>query len=90
MAKEKIVVLKNEGLSKIVFKGDSYMPGDDIEVTESELSLPSIESLIMRGKLSVKNDSEKTESIAAEAKSKRKKDPSEGKSRAELEDGGEF
>lgn len=93
MAKEKNVekmILVNDGVCTIFFKGDRYMPGDEIEVEAHELENKGIESLIHRGDLIIKDNSAATAEIKDRVESKRKKDPKEGKSRKELEDGGEF
>ena len=90
MAKEKTITLINEGVCTVFFKGDRYMPGDEIEVSENDLQNKGIESLIYRGDLVIKDDSKATKEVKERVEKSRKKDPSEGKSRKELEDGGEF
>lgn len=90
MAKEKSVVLVNAGVCSIYFKGERFMPGDEMTVTTSDLENKGIESLVYRGDLIVKDDAAATAEIKDRVDSKRRKDPKEGKSRKELEDGGEF
>lgn len=90
MAKEKIVILSNVGVCAIYFKGNRYLPGDEIEIAENDLTNQGIEMLIHRGDLVIKNDVDATDEVIKRAEGKRKKDPNEGKSRKELEDGGEF
>lgn len=90
MAKEKNVILVNVGVCTIYFKGDRHLPGDEFEVATADLENKGIESLIHRGDLIVKDNSAATAEIKDRVESKRKKDPKEGKSRKELEDGGEF
>lgn len=90
MAKEKNVTLVNSGVCSIFIKGDRYVPGDEIEVLESDLETSGIEMLIARGDLKVKNDEEKTEAVKARVSKRKKASPTEGKTKSELEDGGEF
>lgn len=90
MAKEKSVVLVVSGICSIFFKGDRFMPGDSFEVAESDLEIKSIESLIVRGDLTIKDNSSANEEIKERAAKNRRKDPRADKSRAELEDGGEY
>lgn len=93
MAKEKNVenvVLVNTGVCTIHFKGDRHLPGEEFEIKATDLQNKGIESLIYRGNLIVKDNSTATAEIKDRVESKRKKDPKEGKSRKELEDGGEF
>lgn len=90
MAKEKTVILSNAGVCAIHFKGDRYLPGDEMEISEKDIANKGIESLIHRGDLVIKDDSTATNEIKDRVEKQRKKDPKEGKSRKELEDGGEF
>ena len=90
MAKAKTVIMVNDGVCTIWFKGDRYLPGAEIELTEAELENKGIESLVFRGDLVVKDDSSATREIKERIKARAKKDPDEGKSRKKLEDGGEF
>ncbi|QPD96193.1 hypothetical protein [Enterobacter phage N5822] len=46
--------------------------------------------LIARGDLKVKNDDEKTEAVRERVSKRKKASPTEGKTKSELEDGGEF
>lgn len=90
MAKEKNVTLVNSGVCTIFIKGDRYVPGDEIEVMESDLETSGIEMLIARGDLKVKNDDEKTEAVRERVSKRKKPSATDGKSKKELEDGGEF
>lgn len=90
MAKKKKVTLVNSGLCSIYFKGDRHLPGDEFEIAESELENKGVEHLISRGDLIIKDDSDATNAVIERAKKGEKKDPRAGKSRKELEDGGEF
>lgn len=90
MAKEKTVTLVNSGVCSIFIKGDRYVPGDEIEVLESDLETSGIEMLIARGDLKVKNDDEKTEAVKERVSKSKKPSAADGKSKKELEDGGEF
>ncbi|HAK2374315.1 TPA: hypothetical protein H1940_004746 [Salmonella enterica] len=90
MAKEKEFTLKNTGVALIIVDRVDVMPGEEITVAESVLERQGIKSLIAQGKLVVRGDSELTGKITRAFKEKRKPDPTEGKSRAQLEDGGEY
>lgn len=87
MAKKDTVTLINTAVCVIFIDEEMLKPGDQIVVDRS--SLDRFESLIARGELTIDNFKENQE-VVKRASAKRKKDPSEGKSRAELEDGGEF
>ena len=87
MAKKDTVTLINTAVCVIFIDEEMLKPGDQIVVDRS--SLERFESLIARGELTIDNFKENQE-VVKRASAKRKKDPSEGKSRAELEDGGEF
>lgn len=87
MAKKDTVTLINTAVCVIFIDEEMLKPGDQIVVDRS--SLERFESLIARGELTIDNFKENQE-VVKRANAKRKKDPTEGKSRAELEDGGEF
>ena len=59
------------------------------EITVDDDQLERFETLIARGELTI-DSFKKNQEVVKKAAAKRKKDPEEGKSRAELEDGGEF
>lgn len=88
-AKNEIVVV-NTGLSAIYINRELVMPDDEFEIPSDYLELPAFESLFAVGSLTVKDDSAATKEVVERARAKAKKDPFEGKSRKELEDGGEF
>lgn len=87
MAKKDTVTLINTAVCVIFIDEEMLKPGDQIVVEQS--SIDRFESLIARGELTIDNFKENQE-VVKRAIAKRKKDPSDGKSRAELEDGGEF
>ena len=86
----KKIILVNTGLCVLLFKGQRLMPEKEIEVKEKDLELPGVESAIMRGELTVKDDSELNAEVKERASKKKKKDPDEGKTKDQLEDGGEY
>lgn len=88
MTKEKTVTLKVSGVCLIIVEGAYRHPGDEFNVEESKLKDSAFEYLIAKGDLVVKDNSELNEEVKISAKSKRKKDPRDGKSKAELENGG--
>lgn len=90
MAAAKKIIIKNTGLCMMFFNGVKMMPGDEQEITEKDLKLPGIESAIARGELKVKNDEDLNEAVVARAAKKKKKDPDDGKTAKELEDGGVY
>lgn len=87
MAKKDTVTLINTAVCVIFVDDKMLKPGDQIVVDQS--SIERFESLIARGELTIDNFKENQE-VVKRVSAKRKKDPTEGKSRAELEDGGEF
>lgn len=89
MAAKKIILV-NTGLCVMFFNGQKLMPEQEIEVKEKDLLLPGIESAVMRGELAVKDDSELNAEVKERAAKKKKKDPDEGKTKDQLEDGGEY
>lgn len=86
----KTLKLKVTGVCMIIMDGKRYHPGDEIEIESDRINDSAIEYLIARGDVEVKDNSEINEQIKAKAEKKRKKDHTEGKSRKELEDGGEY
>lgn len=90
MAAAKKIIIKNTGLCVMFFNGVKMMPGDEQEITEKDLKLPGIESAIARGELKVKNDEDLNEAVVERAAKKKKKDPDDGKTIKELEDGGVY
>ncbi|QVW27733.1 hypothetical protein [Hafnia phage Pocis76] len=90
MAKAKEITIVNTGLCAIYIGADRILPDEELAIPEELLSADSIRALIASGELSVKDDSKTTKEIAAEVNKRRKRDPFEGKSIKELEDGGEF
>lgn len=88
--KSELVTLVNTGLCVIYIGRDRIMPGESIDVEAEALETEAMEYFISRGEFTVKDNSALTEEVKTRANSKRKKDPTEGKSQAELEDGGEF
>lgn len=87
MAKQEKITLINTATCVIFIDGEMLKPGDHIDIEQSEIE--RFESTIGRGDLTIDNFN-KNQEVVTKVASKRKKDPSEGKTRAELEDGGEF
>lgn len=90
MAAAKKIIIKNTGLCVMFFNGVKMMPGDEQEVAEKDLKLPGIESAIARGELKVKNDEDLNEAVVERVAKKKKKDPDDGKTIKELEEGGVY
>lgn len=88
MAKEIKIAVKVSGVCLIIVDGVHRHPGEVFDVEESKLKTSAFEYLIAKGDLEIKDDSEANEAIKEKVAAKRKKDPKEGKSKAELEDGG--
>lgn len=88
MAKEIKIAVKVSGVCLIIVDGVHRHPGEVFDVEESKLKTSAFEYLIAKGDLEVKDNSALNKEIKQSAASKRKKDPREGKSKAELEDGG--
>lgn len=84
------VTVINKGLCMIYFKGEKHKPDSEFEIEAADLENAGIEMLIARGNLVVKDDSEATKEVKERVNKRIKKDPDEGKSIAELEDGGEY
>lgn len=90
MAEAKKIIIKNTGLCVMFFNGVKMMPGDEHEISEKDLKLPGIESAIARGELKVKNDEDLNEAVVERVAKKKKKDPDDGKTIKELEEGGVY
>lgn len=90
MAKEKTITLTNTGLAAIYINRKRILPDEEIDVQEDMLKNEGIIYLIGRGEIAVKGDHEKTKEIKSAAVKNKKKDRDEGKSKKELEDGGEY
>lgn len=82
-----MVKLINTGVCVIFIDNEMLKPDDEIMVDDDQLE--RFETLISRGELTIDNF-KKNQEVVKKAAAKRKKDPADGKSRAELEDGGEF
>lgn len=89
MAAKKIILV-NTGLCVMFFNGEKLMPEQEMEVKEKDLELPGIESAIMRGELTVKDNSELNAEVKERVSKRKKKDPDDGKTKDQLEDGGEY
>lgn len=90
MAKEKEITLVNTGVALIIIDRVDVMPGKEITVAESVLERQGTKALMAEGKLTIKDNSDLNAEIVEAFKSKRKKDTNEGKTKKELEDGGEY
>ncbi|HBI4576244.1 TPA: hypothetical protein K7O19_004063 [Salmonella enterica subsp. enterica serovar Infantis] len=90
MAKEKEITLVNTGVALIIIDRVDVMPGKEITVAESVLERQGTKSLVAQGKLAVKDNSDLNAQIIEEFESKRRADPTEGKTKKQLEDGGEY
>ena len=90
MAKEKMITVFNDAACAIYIGSDRLMPDEEMSIPAEMLELPAFEYLISRGELKVKDDSAKNAEIRERANRKRKADPDAGKTKAQLEDGGEF
>lgn len=90
MSKAKEFTLVNTGVALIIIDRVDVMPGKEIVVGEKVLERQGTKALMAEGKLTIKDESELNAEIVEAFKNKRKKDPNEGKTKKELEDGGEF
>ncbi|QLF85360.1 major capsid protein [Salmonella virus STSR3] len=63
--------------------------GDEHEIAEKDLKLPGIESSIARGELKVKTMKISTKQLLSD-RQRKEKDPDDGKTIKELEDGGVY
>ncbi|MGN0813983.1 MAG: hypothetical protein ACI4MH_01970 [Candidatus Coproplasma sp.] len=89
-AKAEKVILVNSGACAIYIDRNRVMPGEEYEVTKEMIELDSIQFLISRGEMVIKNDVDATAEIVEKAKKSKKASPDDGKTKAQLEDGGEF
>lgn len=87
-AEDSVFTVKNTGVCIVHFKEHSAMPGESFEISDDDLSLPGVRSLIWNGSLSVTSHPEKQEEIKDSFTPK--KDPDDGKTAKQLEDGGEY
>lgn len=90
MAKAKEITLVNTGLAAIYIERDRVMPDEEIEVDAELLEAQSIQSLIARGEMTIKDNTKLNKEIIEKVAAKRKADPFASKSLKELEDGGEY
>lgn len=90
MAKEKEITLVNTGVALIIIDRHDLMPGKELVVKDEVLARQGTKSLIAQGKLTIKDNSDLNAQIIEEFESKRKADPTEGKTKKQLEDGGEY
>lgn len=90
MAKEKEITLANTGVALIIIDRVDVMPGKEITVAESVLDRQGTKSLIAQGKLTVKDNSDLNTQIIEAFNEKRKPNQTEGKTKKQLEDGGEY
>lgn len=89
-AKNETVVVVNTGLSVIYINRERVMPDESIEVAAEFLDLPSFKNMFLKGQMAIKNDADATAEIVRKLKSGAKQDSDAGKTKAQLEDGGEF
>ncbi|EDV3179130.1 hypothetical protein CSP48_004043 [Salmonella enterica subsp. arizonae] len=90
MAKAKEATIVNTGVALIIIDRHDLMPGKELVVSEEILERQGTKSLIAQGKLTIKDNSDLNEQIIEDFKNKRRADQTEGKTKKELEDGGEY
>ena len=90
MAKPKTVTVVNSGLCPIYIGLDRVMPDEEYELAAEKLEEDAFKYLFGRGELVVKDDIATTKSVVEKANKNKKRNPDEGKTKAQLEDGGEF
>lgn len=93
MAKEKsveLVTVVNTGVCLVIVDGKNIMPNEELEIYAGKLSTPAFEYLIARGELEVKDDRQTNAEIKEKVSARTKKDPNAGKTKKQLEDGGEY
>lgn len=90
MAKEKEITLVNTGVALIIIDRNDLMPGKELVVKDEVLARQGTKSLIAQGKLAIKDNRDLNAQIIEEFEKKRKADPTEGKTKKQLEDGGEY
>lgn len=88
------IVLVNAGLSARLIRIDEefvrILPDEEITVDAEFLKMDSIRAGISEGHYVIKDNSDLTKEIAEAYNAKMKPDPLMGKSREQLEDGGEY
>lgn len=89
MAKSEIILV-NTGVCTVVTGEVTLKPGEEMAVTAKELTLPGMEDMIFKGVLTIKDNSEMNSEIVERARKKTKADPDVGKTKKQLEDGGEY
>lgn len=90
MAKKDEMILVNHGVCTIIIDRENYKPGDEIKANEEIISRQGVRALIADGVLFIKDNYDLTKKITDEVNALKKPDPDAGKSRAQLEDGGEY
>lgn len=90
MAKVEYVILVNSGVCNLIIGGKVVKPDAEIEVSAKLLELPGFETLISRGELTIKDNTEANKEVKERVKKRKKADPDEDKTVAQLEDGGEY
>lgn len=90
MAKKETITMVNTGVCVIIIEGQRRMPGDEFEISADAIKNSGVVYAVARGDLSVKDNSKLNSEITEGHQKKRRKDPAEGKTKAELEDGGEL
>lgn len=90
MAKAKEITVVNTGLAAIYIMRERVLPDEEMTIPAEILEAGSLDFLISRGELAIKDDAAQTARIAEKVNKRKKKDPTEGKTQKELEDGGEF
>lgn len=89
MAKNEIILV-NTGVCVVATGEVILKPGEEMLVSAKELELPGFEDMIFKGVLTVKDNSAMNAEIVERARGKTRKDPDEGKTKKQLEDGGEY
>ena len=90
MAKKETFTVVNTGTCVIIWNQERHLPGEEFELKAEDLEKDGIVYLISKNKLAVKDNSKLNAEIQEKDSKKRRKDPTEGKTKAELENGGEF
>lgn len=89
-AEKSTVTLKVIGACRVKFGGVNYSHGSEFEASESDLKGKGIGYLFTQKILVVKDNEAKTREVIETHRAGAKKDPNEGKSREELENGGDI
>lgn len=74
----------------IAFGGEKYKFEDEFTIPASELLKPGVLYLFSQGMIEVVDNYELNKQIVEFANAKKKRDPREGKTREQLEEGGEI